>query len=1109
VRTPDDDSRSRERIEKDLDDTLFVEASAGTGKTTALISRVLEILSTERAGLDELLVITFTEKAAAELKVRIRTELEKRLRSPREGKKEGWVVSALGSLERSHISTIHSFCASLLREHALEVGVDPSFAVADELERSLIFEEVWRRWLAEQTALDDPLLVGAFRWGLTVDRLRRLGEVLSVNRELLEDCPRRGDEWLPAGLDREAEPLVARLKGLAGYCSNPGDRCAVLIRRLEEWISEIRRRDRLDSILEGFQVVSKLRGGKIGNKKNWVSGGALDEARSLLDEVRSLVIHHHDRAADTLSARVVAWLISFITEFQEEKRRRALLDFHDLLVITRNRLRDNLVFRQTARARFKYVLVDEFQDTDPLQAEIVFYLCEEGPARQASWTSLETEKGKLFLVGDPKQSIYRFRRADIAMYDSVRKKLSAEGASVETLNRSFRSTPQLARAVNDLFSRIIPNAEPTSNQPPYVELQPDRSDHDGAPGFVLLRCKRPSEDRQPAEEARVMEASLVARLLRKGIEEQQWTVHDKQAGHLRKASYGDVALLFHKMTSLYAYEDAFRDADIPYLVVGGKYFYQRQELRDLLNALLAVKRPYDELAVVAALRTPLFGVSDEELFLFRKGGGSFRYLEGGQVDCESIREAFELLAELHHASRLLSPTETIHLLLARTKALELYLTKPQGEQRVANLYKALELAGSVEEKGVRSFKRVVDFIKARTTVETEEAESPVLEEGEDYVRLLTVHKAKGLEFPIVVLPDLGSGSRKTDTVQLLADRTGGTFEVKLGKNIQSLGWQDMKEIEDAEADAERRRLLYVAFTRARDGLIVPVLKGDKGSPMNYLEEAIPGLFDRKVQAPEGTTLVERSYAPRSPVVRKPLPDPPGDKRSQLKEILAARESSLLLARERIREAARRGMVFSVTDVLEELFPTSGERAGGDEGEEGRKLGEIVHQLLEKVDYPSRSITPGSEPDSDQASALTEEAHAIVTAALQSPAVGNIARADRVLKETPFGIRLGGAVIEGRIDLVFKTGDVFRILDFKTEQFPGDDDPRLPRYRLQLAMYALGFEKTVGIRPAEAIILFLKPAKEMKFKVDKTLIEDTERRLTAAISGMAGSPGPGS
>ncbi|MFO7898796.1 MAG: UvrD-helicase domain-containing protein [Planctomycetota bacterium] len=1081
-RTPQDQA-VRHRVETDLDTTFAVEASAGTGKTALLTARLVQAIRTGRAGLDEIVAITFTERAANELKVRLRDRLELLLVDV-EGAEADRLAAALASLDTAQVSTIHSFAAELLREQPIEAGIDPGFEVADQLRQSFLFDQVWTAWLGDE--LDDPggPLRPAFLAGLRADQLKDFARFLLRNPDV---GPAGADPDPDKIADQFVMAVVPRLRSAAQRMMEPGcpAECTCARRTLPaaEAVDRVEERDRDEQLgvlltLE-FEPSTRPRHAC---KDKEQKQRCIDEMKAIgagLDEVRPAagqwLVRH---LADTLGR--------MLDRYAEAKRDRALLDFQDLLVKARDLLRDHKDVRRRFQGRFRMILVDECQDTDPLQTEIVLFLAEDG-ATADTWRDVRPAPGKLLFVGDPKQSIYRFRRADIEIYEEAKALVERSGEPA-TIFQNFRSTPACIGWVNAVFGELIERPEDGHYQPAYVPLRAYREDP-GRPVDVLV----PPEDAEfeSIDAARGAEARAVAAHLEAMVERGDRVI-DKETGRPRPVTYDDVALLFRRRTAFPMCERALEAAGIPYRAVSGRGFFARQEVAELRNVLAAIERPYDPLAVVAAMRTSLLGVSDPELAAAADGG--FNYLDRvDRTDDSHVLRVFRLLADAHADRNTTSCSALVGRLLSQTKALELYYLKPGGEQRAANLTKLIDVARAYEEQPGATFGGFIRWLGDLSTA-GEEEESPLANDQGEFVKMITIHKAKGLEFPVVVLCDIGADW--SGTIEQVVDRRAGAYHIRVGSGaVQTTGFDDALEHEKRREEAERRRLFYVAATRARDRLVVPQFpkKGKADGYLGYLsqidaETETRGEFESVVTAEPD---VLRAAPPRS--FRVDLSRRDGEACAVLCERRAEWED----ARDELIERAREGERLRTASRLPgDEWEDFGPAAGGERA--ARAIGRAVHSVLELVDLKTgeglgrlarAASTQNGIPD------RCDDVAELARRALEMESVRRAAEADRAWREVPFAVCVDDTVLEGLIDLAFEEADGLHLVDYKTDDVAEDElDAHADRYRLQLGAYALAAREVFGRPPASASLLFLRPGREIVVPVDETLLDAVKGEL---------------
>ncbi len=842
-RPPLADAEARRQVRENLAATLFVEAAAGTGKTTALVGRMVALLRSGAATLDRIVAVTFTEKAAGEMKLRLREEIE-RARRGAEGVEAEHLARAVEHLELARIGTIHAFCADLLRERPVEAGVDPLFDVASEDESGGLLDAAFDSWF-EAVLADPPEGVrrvlrrprrapGA---GGPRESLRAAAGVLVLHRDF------------PAAWRREPLARASRLDGvmaglaevgaLADRAERESDYLAQNLAELARFVDETRRleavRGRDDDGLEAA-LRSLARSRQV--HWHWRDSPRRPFSRDLS---REEVIARRDAAKARLDAFLAdcdADLAACLREelrpvvaaYEERKRRTGRLDFLDLLVRARDLVRGDAGVRRDLQQRFTHFFVDEFQDTDPLQAELVLLLASDDP-EVSDWRAVRPVPGKLFLVGDPKQSIYRFRRADVMTYEATKRQLVASGASLLQLATSFRAVPSLQRAVNAAFAPLI-RATPDGSQADYVPLAPSREELAGRPTLVALPVPRPY-GRYGTLTDFAVDASLpdaVGAFVDWLLRESGWKVTERGGGDPVPVRARHVCILFRRFRSFRTdvtrgYVRALEVRGVPHVLVGGRSFHAREEVLAVRNALCAIEWPDDELRVFATLRGPLLALGDDALLAFRHEQGSLHPLRRFPPEVLAgppgeVARALGLLARLHAGRNRRPIAETLSRLLTAVRAHAGIAIWPTGEQALANLLRTQDLARRFERGGAASFRAFVEHLLLES--ERGEAEdAPVVEEGTEGVRIMTVHRAKGLEFPVVILAD-PTCKRAREMPSRHVDAATGLFaEALCGCAPHEL--LEAAEIERRREEEEAVRLAYVAATRARDLLVVPVV----------------------------------------------------------------------------------------------------------------------------------------------------------------------------------------------------------------------------------------------------------------------------------------------
>jgi ATP-dependent helicase/nuclease subunit A len=1159
------DQDARDLIVNDLDSTLVVEAAAGTGKTTALVGRILRVIEAggERDTIDRIVAVTFTEKAAGELKLRLRETLEE---ARGKAASRDRLDAALARLEEAHIGTIHAFCADLLRERPVEARVDPLFTVLTDPQADRLYGEAFHAWLEEQLA-DPPEGVrralrrtsyAAFRGGPglpvpgegPIDRLRSAGRALVEWRDFPHPWTR--DDAFDRR--RQIEKLVDELVRFAELTENPSyarDFLYLDTAPARTTIAEIRRTlgtlgthgthgtlgtrgtdlilDEIEARLIDLARDRRFQHAKHGRGPDYRRGvlrssviAALEALKVSLDQFRA--------AADAdLAALLQQELQGSIERYERLKAQAGALDFIDLLIKTRDLVHGNADVLRAFRDRFSRIFVDEFQDTDPLQANILLKLASEEPEALGTrpQARVSVQPGKLFIVGDPKQSIYRFRRADVAVYRRVCEDLIAGGAKFLKLTTSFRSTPQIQAVVNAAFAPEM-TGDAATLQADYVELSPFRPQPADRPSVVVLPVPEPYGVR-----------NLSAVAIEKSLPDAVGAFIEWLVG---KSGWGitpsDICILFRRFLSFgedvtRPYVDALEARSVPHVLVGGKTFHGREEVESIRAALAAVEWPDDELSVFATLRGALFAIADEDLLEWRhlyKGFHPFRVPqafvdrgpEAGDQGSEAaprhlapIAEALLLLQRLHRRRNYRLVSDTIGDLLDATRAHVGFVLRSGGEQALANVLHLAELARQYELEGGISFRGFVDTLK-QAAEGAASAEAPILEEGSEGVRLMTVHKAKGLEFPVVILADLTCKLSRADAGRWI-DPDRKLCALRLG------GWAPhdllrQGSIEVARDQAEAVRLAYVAATRARDLLVVPAV-GDEAFEGGWVDPLYKAVYP-----PAGARRESRrapgcpAFASKDSVLMRPGGDParpatvaPGlhefpqavvwwDPRALTlnaepslglrRDDLIVKDVDMFTVDQKLHEyeswrASRDEAIVSgarptltvrtVTELAQsldaepattslEIIDVTGREAPRDRPS-GVRFGTLVHAVLSLVplDAGRDTIRAVAETQGRIVGASEQEVAATiesVTAVLAHPLLQRAREAAQngtLRREFPVVALSGDTLVEGAVDLFIDDAEGL-VIDFKTDRDPEVD---FGQYERQVAFYceALGRLRT--------------------------------------------------
>ena len=1133
------DQADRDRIRDDLSTTLLVEAAAGTGKTTALVGRMLAALASGRARLDRMVAVTFTDAAAGELKLRLRDAIERgRNDTIRPAAERVRLEEALPQLEVARIGTIHSFCAELLRERPVEARVDPQFQVAPEDVARRLFARVFDRWFEAQLAAPGAGVRRALRQQVRGRRGQDgpRGRLRHAAWELVQwrDFP---TPWRREDFDRDAA-IDAVMQTLAGVGPAPpiddrSDNSDRSVAAIERFVSDVARREQITG-RDHDGLEAELRA--LARERHWKWTGFLrdrDPERAGRRARRAAAKVELDdfvrRAGAQLAPLLRDDLWPLVEDYERLKGRAGCLDFVDLLLRARDLVRDDAGVRRGLQTRWTHLFVDEFQDTDPLQAELLLLLAS-GDGDERDWRRVRPRPGKLFLVGDPKQSIYRFRRADVGLYEGVKRQLVDAGASVVHLTVSFRSVPAIQDAVNGAFGRAMTGGASPS-QAAYVPLAPFRCALSGQPAVIALPVPQPfGRYGRPVDFE--IERSLpdaVAAFVEWLVTRSGWRVTDPGRPEAPvPVESRHVCVLFRRMRSwredmTRPYVRALEARNLRHVLVGGSSFHAREEVEALRNVLLAIERPEDELSLFATLRGPFLALDDGALLAWRDRYRSlhpFRALPDEPPDeLAPVAEALALLRDLHRHRNRRAFADTIARFLAAVRAHAGLAIWPTGEQALANVGRLLDLARRAERQGITSFRAFVEQLEADAE-RSEEGEAPIVEDGTDGVRIMTVHRAKGLEFPVVVLADPTANLARSE-----ADRHVDPDRRLCALRLVGSAPPELIEHEAEELARDREegvRTLYVAATRARDLLVVPVL-GDERMD-GWLAPLDPAVYPAPAQAqapvtvrppgcPElrGDCVAEvPQNARRSPAAVRPgLHRPelgshevvwwaPGQLRLRVDEDVGLKQKKLLAAderghrsedgvlahgawqaeRERVRAIGAEPLLrvvtateraASSTDVAEvelEDATSPGTRP------HGVRFGTLVHGVLAAVDLADErdAVAAAAALHGRLLGATAEEVAAATDAvahALSHPLLRRAAAAPECRRETAIVVRAAdGSIVEGVVDAAFADDDGWTVIDFKTDVELGG---RRAEYARQVALYAEAIARATG-RPARGVLL---------------------------------------
>lgn len=1060
------DESERGLIENGLDQTLLVSAGAGTGKTEALVRRIVALIKSGEANTHSIAAITFTKLAAAELRERVRARLVASLIDGElDVQEQNRCDEAIRTFDGMTIKTLHSFSEQLLRERSLDCGVPPSFEIVESIAAEINFDSRWESWLYEimdSREASDSLFT-ALVLGLRLETLRDIA--YSFHERYDELSERYSTPDLPhpqidiALLNSESQ--ISNLINLSLIGNDSLKKHAESVLRLIRNIRRIRAdRHMTLGALSEFGTIKHTRGRQADWDTDPVTGinacKLLKDILSDLEDIRSTEL-------DSIRSSVLISLLESVRvmalNYARERKAAGQLEFQDLLVLAKDLLSNSEPARSYFSERYSHILIDEFQDTDPVQCEIALLLSSDPLDTRNS----NVVPGKLFVVGDPKQSIYKFRGADVSVYEDLKTIINDGHVS---LRQNFRSQKRIIDWVNALFGLWMKLDADECDQVEYEDIAP------WVPDFEGNGVKFFGESVEgPAQLARQRETQDVVSIIGR-IKHEKWRVRSGKGGELRDAQYSDICLLMPTRSVLRGVEEALSKIGIPFRVESQSLVLESQDVSELLACLRAIDSPSDQVSVVAALRSSAFGCSDVDLLRYVDMGGRFDYVESDIAD-GPVKRAMEIIAEFHGLRVWVSPEQLIESFLRRTRMIESSFLFPGFRERLRRYRLVMDNAASFASVSDSSLRSFLDWIENQIKRGAMTTEAPIPEPDEDSVRIMTVHASKGLEFPIVILAGLGANER-TNIGPVLYNKQSSSAEVSFpaqnNGRFKTLGY-DLLEVEERHRNhAERTRLMYVACTRAQDHLLLSLHRSESakgsfaadivkimGDESEHWEQIKLDAFQR-----EDAGISDEA----SPVSNRV------DSLETREKWIADRERAIKSS-SIVRSVGATALAQIAKEELVEDLPYRTGRAGSN-------IGRAVHSVLQNVDLKNginveeisrvQSLVEGI-PD------RLEEISRLVRTAIDSPIVVKAVASERYYREVYVGVPQEELILEGFIDLVFESNEGLTIVDYKTDSVD-DVDQAMDRYNVQGGAYALALEKATKRPVHQVVFLFLNINKEV-------------------------------
>jgi ATP-dependent exoDNAse (exonuclease V) beta subunit len=1153
------DQPVRDRLVSEFDKNFLVEAGAGSGKTYSLAMRMAAGIAAGTYSVEQMAAVTFTRKAAAELRGRFQLAVEERLAGKPSEPERQRLETALAGMERLFAGTIHAFCAHLLRERPVDARVAPGFEELSDIDNLQRQRQAWRDYLVEAQARGVQPMLDLLEAGIRPKDLYEPFAIVCEHEDVSFDMG-SGKPPALAPVLKQVQRFWKELGELRPDEFSLDTTCDVQLGwdEFEGRLATVRRQRRLASLAALLRfsrknkVTQKWWGREIGRDQSFGS-----RAKDLVEAFRAETIDPFFQQWWAYIHHLAMEVLMQAREFYRKTRvSQNVVNYVDLLIRTADMLRTRPSVRWALQQKYLWLFVDEFQDTDPIQAEIFLMLAADepvpsaaaqgapvvaqgppvvaqgtpvvaqgppvvaqGPAVVAQSTPvmaqdppvvaqgppvvaqgfspvadpfvLPLRPGALFVVGDPKQSIFRFRRADIDIYNRVSQRIHETGGEILTLTANFRSLPGVCALANIVFPPLFAGWQPP-HSPPFEPLNPVREESDGGAGPRVARITIPYGGRGAKPE--LEEAARIAAYIQAEVV-------------AKRRQYGDFLVLTRLRPRLPVFADAFNQLEIPVEVSGAGLFCESAEVEALALLLGALADPLDSVALVGVLRGPLFGLSDPELFQFRQEGSRFELSaplpepadasEAAALDKRygPVLAAMRRLREMWRTTRRMPLAAAAECILEGTGWLALAAATPAGAG-VGHLLQAIDRVREVVEEG-GGLADAADAVAEGEDEKSSESEALPLEPGRrNVVRLMNLHKAKGLEAPVVFLADAAhafefpvvlrvvrEGPVPTGYLRVAREGMGPGSMVTLG---QPIDWQTHEAEEKKYHGAERLRLLYVAGTRAKDLMVVcrsdnPRANEAWGDFDGYLAR-MPEL-----KVPAAKPVAKKLEADLSAKARALAESGRAERhdRARLPSWAAATvtgEKARLAAAERARNTAQDAAAAAAVP------DTPSHRVDA-----GFAWGTLIHGLLEHaIRHESATrddlarLAQWLTVETPDLRPFIPEALDLVEAASKAPFWQDARAGAEVQVEVPFAVRLdpgtsagagapGGvpAILRGIIDLAYRASDGWRILDYKTDQIDGDDQALLARYGPQLDQYRFAWERIAADKVGSSGLVALR------------------------------------
>ncbi|MCQ2410410.1 MAG: UvrD-helicase domain-containing protein [Elusimicrobiaceae bacterium] len=1070
-------AEDRARVQTHLEGNMVVEAGAGTGKTTLLIERICLAVLAQGLAVEKVVALTFTEKAAAEIKNRLITALHRVIRAVQPGttgpngedplvqllQQEFGLTgqeilpraqTALMHLDRASIGTIHSFCADILRTFPLEAGLSPQAQIDAGPKAARLFEARWNTFLEEELGLNAPR---ADQWEAVLSEIS-LAELKDFARELcsgkIEQYQYYSHSQMLAGVceEKSRQAYAWSTQYLEGKTAKPQKKKKAL-----NWAAQSLKRSaaflRAEPVDPPLELPPALTATP---PKGWPEDD-FEAARGLVQFALKM-----QPEKQHLFQQAFALVEPVVTQIRREFEQEGILSFDDLIVKTRNLVRDDLYVRRLLKEKLDVLFIDEFQDTDPVQGELLLFLAEEKSTCATRWQDVRLTPGKLVVVGDPKQSIYRFRGADITAYELFTQLILDQGGEKCFLRRNYRSTPDIVAVANAVCRRAM--VQQTAFQPAYEPIFPTKPAVGGSVRWLFVKAPA---DGALADDFRDNQAQVIADWISQNV-------GTLTLANGEKLAYKDIAILSRASTTLSPYTEALRRRGIAFNAESEKDFFKRQEINDLLNFLRVVDNPSDKTALVGVLRSPLGGLSDEEIYQLGVRNELSVYAHPSDADVANL---YQLILSFSRQVGHMDVQEFLEDVLQTTFLPEACAGAYDGGQTLDLLTRLTQTVQQVTGQKPATLGQFLAWVQEALDT-SPEIFGVAPADAQDAVCVMTVHKSKGLDFPVVILADL---SKKEAAAVSAPDTHLFSWQYNMhGLRVGKVCDANLAFLEEEQKKHERCeevRILYVALTRAKE-LLLLTADDRKGAAKAAAPFVNAGLWPDGAEEVGGDEVrVPVSYfaydKPAHFLYRAAVREQPSFDLAQLpawQQAYQARQAryEALLASSRLTPSQR-------ADETTTLTPAQQAAA---------EVGTVCHRALQLLFTGNDMSVPQALARAAAQSGLPtreKEAAEILVPFTQSALFAQLQACELLAAEMPFSsLGEGGVVESGVMDAVFKRPDgTIWVVDYKTDQLPPAGPQALvEKYRPQLAVYACAAAQLFAPARVETSLVLLRSGEHL-------------------------------